>query len=581
MLKDKRVLAIIPARGGSKTVPKKNIRPIAGKPLIAYTIEEALKSRYVDRVIVSTDDREIARIAKRYGAEVPFLRPKSLAMDTSPSLLVILHTLRYLGKKESYSPDIVVFLQPTSPFRTAKHIDAAVEKIKDADAVVGICEVKQHPYFMMRERRGLLVPYLKIRDRPLRRQDVPKLHISNASLYVTKRDYYDKVKKTDPVAPVFTGKVKGVIMDEISSIDIDTSLDFSFAESLMKSGVDNRLKDIKIGNKKIGGAQPTFVIAEMACGHEGKVDLAKKLIKIAADVKADAIKFHIISPDDYIVPSHEVYKLTKKIELSKKEWGKFFNYARKFGLLTIAMPNDIPSARLARKNRADGYYIHSANLSDRPLIEEIAKAGKPVFIGTGASTLEEINNALKIINSQGNTDIVLMHGYQAYPTKIEDTHLRFLEFLKQTFQTHVGFCDHTDGESELCGVIPLLAIPYGAVALEKHFTIDRKLKLIDYQSAMNPDELKRFIKNLRSIEKVFGSSAPHKLSKAELKYRKLVKKNIVANEDIKKGQKITEEMIAFKRSEPGISPLDANKVVGKIAKVNIKKNENIEWRMLE
>lgn len=340
------------------------------------------------------------------------------------------------------------------------------------------------------------------------------------------------------------------------------------------------MKEIKIGGKKIGDAQPTFVIAEMACGHEGKVDLAKKLIKIAADAKADAIKCHIISPDDYIVPSHEVYELTKKIELSKKEWEKFFNYARKFGLLIIAMPNDIPSARLARKNRADGYYIHSANLSDKPLIEVIAKTGKPVFVGTGASTLEEMRNGIKIIKSQGNTNIVLMHGYQAYPTKIDDNHLRFLKFLKQTFQTHVGFCDHTDGESELCGVIPLLAIPYGVVVLEKHFTIDRKLKLIDYQSAMNPDEFKRFVKNLRLIEKAFGLYAPHKLSNAEIKYRRLAKKSIVANRDIEKGEKIIEEMIAFKRSKPGISPLEVDKVIGRTAKVNIKKNENIKWRML-
>jgi len=236
MFDGKKVLAIIPARGGSKTVHKKNIRPLAGKPLIAYTIEEALKSKHVDRVIVSTDDKEIARVARRYGAEVPFLRPKSLATDTSPSLFVILHALRYLKKNEKYSPGIVVFLQPTSPFRKAKHIDAAIKKIKDADAVMGACEVKQHPYFMMCKKNGYLEPYLKLRNRPLRRQDVPKLYVTNSSVYVAKREYYDNVKGVASVAPVFTGKVKGVIMDEASSVDIDTLSDFMFAESLMRKG---------------------------------------------------------------------------------------------------------------------------------------------------------------------------------------------------------------------------------------------------------------------------------------------------------------------------------------------------------
>lgn len=341
------------------------------------------------------------------------------------------------------------------------------------------------------------------------------------------------------------------------------------------------IKDIKIGKNKIGEDQPIFVIAEMACGHEGKLILAKKLIKIAADARADAIKFHIESTDDYIVPQHEVYELSKKLEFTGREWRILFKQARKLGLIIISMPNDVPSARLAEENKSDTYYIHSANLSDRPLIEEMAKTKKPIFIGTGASTTREITNAIKIIESKGNNSIILMHGYQAYPTRIKDNHLRFLKWLKEKFKYHVGFADHTDGESKLCSMLPLLAIPYGAMVLEKHFTIDRKLKLIDYQSAMNPDEFKKFIKNLRLIEKAFGSYEPHKLSKDELRYRKLVKKSVVAKRDIKKGEKITEEMIVFKRAKPGISPLEADKIIGRKAKRNIMGNENIRWGMIK
>lgn len=341
------------------------------------------------------------------------------------------------------------------------------------------------------------------------------------------------------------------------------------------------IKKIKIGNKWIGGDCPIFVIAEMACGHEGKLGLAEKMIKIAARAKADAIKFHIESPDDYIVPQHEEYELSKKLQLSERELQTLFRYAKKLGLVIVSMPNDVPSARIARENKSDGYYIHSANLSDGPLIEEVAKTKKPILVGTGASTLEEISSAIKTIKSKGNENIIVMHGYQAYPTKVEDNHLRFLKFLQRKFQTNVGFCDHTDGESELCSIIPLLAIPYGATVLEKHFTIDRKLKLIDYQSAMNPDEFKKFIKNLRLIEKALGSYWPHKLSADELRYRKLVKKSIVAKKDIKKDEKITETMIAFKRAKPGISPLEAYKVIGRTAKRGIKENENIRWGMLK
>lgn len=235
MFENNIIAAIIPARGRSKTIPKKNIKKLGGKPLIAYTIEEALKSKYIDRVIVSTDDKEIAAIAKKSGAEVPFLRPKELAKDTSSSLSVVLHALNYLEKEENYHPGIIVFLQPTSPFRTAKHIDNGIEKIKDCDAVVGVCEVKQHPYFMMLKKGEFLEPYLKIKNRPLRRQDTPSLYVLNASLYIAKRDYFNHVVDTEPVAPIFRGKVKGVFMDEIiSSVDINTQLDFMIAETILK-----------------------------------------------------------------------------------------------------------------------------------------------------------------------------------------------------------------------------------------------------------------------------------------------------------------------------------------------------------
>jgi len=235
MYKNKSVLALIPARRESKSLPRKNIKPLGGRPLISYTIGEALSSRYIDRVIVSTEDKEISDIAIRYGAEVPFLRPKNLAKDTASSLSVILHTLDYLKREEKHSPEIIVFLQPTSPFRRVEHIDEGIKKIEECDAVVGVYQVRQHPYFMMQQKGELLIPYLKIKNRPLRRQDVPNLYCLNASLYITKREYYDKVKKNDPVVPIFGGKVRGVFMDEISSIDINDYFDFLFAEFIISS----------------------------------------------------------------------------------------------------------------------------------------------------------------------------------------------------------------------------------------------------------------------------------------------------------------------------------------------------------
>lgn len=166
------VLAIIPARGGSKGIPRKNLYPILGKPLIAYTIEAALLSSYIDRVLVSTDDEEIAEVAKKYGAEVPFLRPKNIAADKTPDLPVFRHALLWLKKNENYQPDMVVHLWPTSPLRKPKDINQAIillQKNPKAHSVRSITMPSQTPFKMWRADMG---KYLK----PILEKEYPKLY---------------------------------------------------------------------------------------------------------------------------------------------------------------------------------------------------------------------------------------------------------------------------------------------------------------------------------------------------------------------------------------------------------------------
>ncbi|MEM2963781.1 MAG: acylneuraminate cytidylyltransferase family protein [Candidatus Anstonellales archaeon] len=231
-----RIVGIIPARGGSKGLPRKNILPLGGKPLLSYTIEAALQSR-IDRTIVSTEDVEIAEIAKKIGAEVPFLRPKKLATDTASSLSVILHALNYLDKNK-YHSDVIVFLQPTSPFRTHKHINAALELLldSDVDSVISVCEAEYHPYWMFwKESDDALREFIKIKDKPLRRQDLPTLYRINDAIVISRRSYFDKVKEN---SPCFNPRsVKGYVMDRVSSIDINDKFDFLLAEFIIKSGL--------------------------------------------------------------------------------------------------------------------------------------------------------------------------------------------------------------------------------------------------------------------------------------------------------------------------------------------------------
>lgn len=222
------IVAIIPARGGSKTIPRKNIRLLNGKPLIYYTIKEAQSSKYIHRVLVSTEDREIAEIAKGYGAEV-VPRPVELAQDDIPSLLVYQQVIKHLEQVEDFSPNIIVALQPTSPLRKAEDIDEAIEKFlrTGCDSIVSVCEV-EHPLQWMYTLEGDKVKaVLEDAERITRRQDAPKVYRLNGAVYVIYRDVIMKQNR------VLGGDMRAYIMPSERSIDLDTELDFRLTELLM------------------------------------------------------------------------------------------------------------------------------------------------------------------------------------------------------------------------------------------------------------------------------------------------------------------------------------------------------------
>lgn len=232
MINGKLILAIIPARGGSKGIPKKNIKELNGKPLIAYTIEETKKSKYVDRIIVSTDDKQIAKISRSYGADVPFIRPKELAQDDTPGIEPIIHCIESLKKNENYTTEYVCLLQCTSPFRKAEQIDEALERIacKNSESLVSICESEVSPYWMKKVENDAIEDFLDNEPFFSRRQDIPKVYRLNGALYIAKTVFLLDNKNW------YTKNTLPYIMDRLTSVDIDDIVDFRFAEFLIKEG---------------------------------------------------------------------------------------------------------------------------------------------------------------------------------------------------------------------------------------------------------------------------------------------------------------------------------------------------------
>ncbi len=235
MSTNRSVIGIIPARGGSKGVPRKNIRPLLGLPLIAHTIHAVLQANNIDRVIVSTDDKEIAEVAVQAGAEVPFLRPACHATDTASSISVVHHALAWLAEHEKYQPAAVAVMPPTSPLRTVRQIEETVDLLWSSgrESALTIAPVRDHPYFIYhKEQDGHLRELIEMANKPLRRQELPVFYTHCQSVIVTRRDYFSVCG--DP-APLFNLRsMAGLEIDKESGLDIDTLADFSLAEAILK-----------------------------------------------------------------------------------------------------------------------------------------------------------------------------------------------------------------------------------------------------------------------------------------------------------------------------------------------------------
>jgi CMP-N,N'-diacetyllegionaminic acid synthase len=232
MYKNKSILAIIPARGGSKGLPRKNIKPLLGKPLIAWTIEQALGSKYIDRVIVSTEDEEIASISKKYGAEIPFIRPKELAQDDTPTIAVIEHVIFELSRlNEKFN--IVVLLEPTSPIRKNSDIDNAIEKFVDNydiyDTLTTLGKIHlENPLIVKKIENNLVRPFMEENVKIFRRQDYPEVYFPYGVAYLAKTDCLLKNKS------FYTDKTGYLMIERYQCYEIDDIYDFIAVESIMK-----------------------------------------------------------------------------------------------------------------------------------------------------------------------------------------------------------------------------------------------------------------------------------------------------------------------------------------------------------
>jgi N,N'-diacetyllegionaminate synthase len=310
----------------------------------------------------------------------------------------------------------------------------------------------------------------------------------------------------------------------------------------------------------------TYVIAEMACSHEGSPAIARRIIDGAAAAGADAIQFQIWTAADMVVPRHPDYPLLRRLELSRADWSALHRHVRAAypHLHVVACVYEARSVEFCETLPVDAYKIHSADLSNPDLLRQVAATGRRIDLSVGASTLDEIAKAIATIRAVGDSPIWLMYGLQSFPTSPADARLAFMNKLAGLFDLPVGYQDHSDAETPSAFFLPAAALGMGVSILEKHITIDRSAKGADYQAALHPDEFTRFVAMVREIEAAAGDGTPAPFSAAEDRYRLYSKKSIVAAHDLAEGTTLAASDILFMRAQEfGLPPDQAQRLLGR------------------
>jgi N,N'-diacetyllegionaminate synthase len=338
---------------------------------------------------------------------------------------------------------------------------------------------------------------------------------------------------------------------------------------------------ITLGNRQVGEGQPCFVLAEVASAHGGSVDHALKMLEAAFKMGADGIKFQLFRSELLVVRRHPGRKDFDQIELTEKEWRKVLTEAKGSGLALLVEAFDAPSVALAAEMGADAFKVHTTDMENPIFIRGVGEAGRPVLFATGGVPEEAVHEALDLV---GACPVGLLHGFQTFPTPIEEIRYRDLAAWKERYRVPIGFLDHTDGGSAFALVAPSLAVAYGADLVEKHFTLDRSEKGYDYQSSLSPEDFYRMVELLRQAERAGGDGAPAE-SEGAKRYHRMMARSIVAGGLVPRGEVLTAEMLAFKRTdtrfEPGFPPRDAHRVIGRRATRPIQADEVIREEMLE
>ena len=545
-------LIIIPVRGGSKGIPRKNLQPVAGISLVGRAVRAARAACALlggGRVVVDSDDAELLAEGRRWGAETPYVRPAALASDSAGSMEVVAHALTALAV-DARTP--IVLVQATSPLVTGAHIADCVRAFDGVVPVVSVTPAEHHPVWSYALVDGVLQPLLSALA-GTRRQDLPAAYRLSGAVYV------------GAVADVRAGKhfvqpgrTRTVISTD-PAIDIDTPTDLLMAEAFVSAMATATVPELRLGTHRIGPGHPCYIIAEAGVNHDGDFDQARRLIDAAAAAGADAVKFQTWQTELICRPgaataayqqsatgATDQFTMLKALELPYAWHAPLRDHAAAIGIQFLSTPDEIVSARFLAGLGLPFLKIGSAELDNLPLLDGVGRLGLPLLLSTGMGELHEVATALDTLRAAGCPGVALFHCVSDYPAPLAQMNIRAIATLRRTFGVPVGLSDHFHGIEAA-----VAAVGIGMDIWEKHFTTDRQRPGPDHRMSLEPAELAAQIRAVRAAEQALGDGRKVPQA-AELSTRAVVRKRLCAARALAVGEVITAADLTGLRAETGL-----------------------------
>ena len=327
-----------------------------------------------------------------------------------------------------------------------------------------------------------------------------------------------------------------------------------------------------------------MIIAEAGVNHNGDIEIAKKLIKVAAESGADAVKFQTFKAELSLSrfaekaayqkastnPGETQLEMSKSFELPFDAFAVLRQYCDTLGIEFMSTPGDFDSIEFLLGQGMKHWKVSSAEITNLPFLTKMGSLKKPIIMSTGMCTMPEIEQAIQILKGNGTKDLTVLHCTTEYPAPFQDVNLRAMQTIRDAFGVNVGYSDHTKGIE-----VPVAAVALGATVIEKHFTLDNTMEGPDHSASLEPDELKDMVSAIRNIEQALGNGQKQPAA-SEIKNINIARKSIVAQRDIKAGEILTVDNLAVKRPGDGINPMKWFEVLGQTAKRDFVADELIE-----